>query len=162
MGEEIKKILPVSVAGVIHNNKILLIKRVKQPYKDHWSLLAGKVEFGEHPQEAALREVKEETDLDCEFEEFKGIASEVLHNNNEKVFHSIMYVCKLKPLHTNIVESKEGELRWFGFNELDNIKIIPSDKEMIRRFILKDNKFNLHKIKMTQEGESYILDEFKE
>jgi len=162
MGEENKKLLHVSVAGVVHNDKILLIKRVKNPYKDHWSLPAGKVEFGEHPNEAALREVKEETNLDCDFEGFKGIASEILHKNEEKVFHSVMYVCRLRPLHTNMVETKEGQLKWFGFNELDNINMIPSDRDMIKEFIVKDKNIQLHKIKMIDDNGKYRIEEFRE
>ena len=162
MGEENKIPLYVSIAGIVHDNKILLIKRVKNPYKGLWSLPAGKVEFGEHPEETAIREVKEETNLDCEFEEFKGIASEIIHKGNEKVFHALIYICKLKPLHTNAIEQREGELKWCCFDELDSLKMIPSDREMIKQFILKEGNIKLHKIKMTEENENYILNEFKE
>ena len=43
-------------------------------------------------------------ELDCEFEEFKGVASEIVHKNQEKIVHSILYACKVRPLHTNAVE----------------------------------------------------------
>ena len=83
----------------------------------------GKVDFGEHPEQTVMREIKEETDLDCEFHGLKGMASEIVHNNNEKVAHLVLYVCKLKPIHTNIKMRSEGEIKWFDLGELDNIDI---------------------------------------
>jgi len=160
MGDEKKFPTNVVVGGIIHNNKILLIKRVKEPYLGFWSLPGGKVDFGEHPEEAMLREIKEETDLDCEFEKFKGIASEIVHKDQEKVVHSILYICQVKPLHTNIVEQDEGNLQWFDLDKLDDIKIIPSDNAMVKEFILKDNDFNMHKIKMIDKDGEYIMEEF--
>jgi len=156
------KLLNIAIAAVINNNKILLIKRVKPPYLNFWSMPGGKVDFGEHPEQAALREIKEETGLDCEFQELKGMASEIVHNNQEKVAHFMLYVCKLKPLHTNIQTTKEGNLKWFDLSKLDNINIIPSDISMINKFILKDNKTILHKIKINENNGEYKVEEFKE
>ncbi|TKJ17660.1 hypothetical protein CEE44_03965 [Candidatus Woesearchaeota archaeon B3_Woes] len=165
MGEETSrknynKLISIVISGITNDNKILLIKRVTPPYVGFWSMPGGKIEFGEHPEQTALREIKEETDLDCEFEGFRGIASEIIHNKDDKVAHLMIYVCKLKPLHTNIQATKEGELQWFDINELKNTKIIPSDLSMIKEFLLKDSKVDLHKIKMTEEEGEYRLEEF--
>ena len=48
----------------------------------------------------------------------------------------------------------------FYINNLDNEKIIPSDILMIKEFILKDKKLDIHKIKMKQDGEEYFVEEF--
>ncbi len=45
----------------IEAGKILLIKRAKPPFKHHWCLPGGKVEEGEDFENAALRELEEET-----------------------------------------------------------------------------------------------------
>lgn len=163
MGEEkqnYNKLISIVISGITNDNKILLIKRVTPPYTGFWSLPGGKIEFGEHPEQTALREIKEETNLDCEFQGFKGIASEIVHNKDDKIAHFMIYVCKLKPLHTNIQSKKEGELQWFDMDKLEKEKIIPSDLLMIKEFILKDNKFDLHKIKVTEEDGEYRLEEF--
>jgi 8-oxo-dGTP diphosphatase len=156
------ELLNISIAAVIKNNKILMIKRVKPPYKDFWGMPGGKIDFGEHPEQAALREIKEETNLDCEFEGFKGIASEIVHNNGNKVAHLLLYVCRLKPVHSNVEKTKEGNLKWFDLDEIQSKEIIPSDIEMIKEFILKDNKTNIHKIKMIEDNGKYTVEEFKE
>ena len=43
--------------------RILLVKRAKEPYRGNWQLPGGKIEPMETAEEAAIREVKEETYL---------------------------------------------------------------------------------------------------
>jgi ADP-ribose pyrophosphatase len=50
-------------AVVIKDEKILLIKRNKAPHKDLWAIPGGSVELGETLQEAAEREIHEETGI---------------------------------------------------------------------------------------------------
>lgn len=157
------KLLNIAISAVIDDNKVLLIKRIKPPYAGHWSIPGGKVEFGEHPEEAAVREIKEETNMDCEFEELRGMASEIVHNKNsqEKVAQFMLYVCKLKPLHKNIQMQKEGEVKWFGLEELENINMVPSDLLMLKEFVIQKNSTKLHKIKILEDGDKYEVEEFK-
>jgi len=44
-------------------NRILLVKRAKNPQKDKWCLPGGKVNFGEKSELAIIREIKEELNL---------------------------------------------------------------------------------------------------
>ncbi len=48
-------------AIVIRDNKVLLVKRKQPPGKGLWAIPGGRVELGETLQEAAEREVREET-----------------------------------------------------------------------------------------------------
>lgn len=147
-------------AVIIDDNKILLIRRVKEPYAGYWGMPGGRIEFAEHIEKAAVREFKEETNINTEFEKLCGIASEIVYENNKSKAHFIIFVCKLKHLHTDIIEGKEGKLKWVDINNLDNEKIIPSDILMIKEFVLKDKKLDIHKIKMKQDGEEYFVEEF--
>jgi 8-oxo-dGTP diphosphatase len=51
-------------AVVVRGDKALIIKRAHEPRKGEWSLPGGLLELGESLQDAARREIKEETSLD--------------------------------------------------------------------------------------------------
>ncbi|MFB3926071.1 MAG: NUDIX hydrolase [Syntrophales bacterium] len=55
--------LPVVSSIVVSERKILLVKRGKKPYKGMWCLPTGFAEAGESIEEAALRELREETGI---------------------------------------------------------------------------------------------------
>lgn len=57
-----RPVLGVSVA-IWRDGQVLLVRRGHAPFKDHWSLPGGRVEFGETLHEAARREIAEETGL---------------------------------------------------------------------------------------------------
>lgn len=46
--------------------KILLVRRAFAPERGKWALPAGYIDYGEHPVQAAIREVREETGLEVE------------------------------------------------------------------------------------------------
>ena len=59
---------PIVGVGVVvfRADRVLLIKRAKEPVSDRWSIPGGAQEIGETVREAALREVAEETGLEVE------------------------------------------------------------------------------------------------
>lgn len=55
---------------------VVLIRRGTDPYKGMWALPGGFVEVGETVENAAVREAKEETNLDVELERLVGVYSD--------------------------------------------------------------------------------------
>ena len=53
-------------ALIVHEGKLLLVKRGVDPDKGKWSIPGGAVELGEKMRDAVIREVKEECGLDVE------------------------------------------------------------------------------------------------
>jgi 8-oxo-dGTP diphosphatase len=59
-----RPLVPIAIAVVIHNGKYLLQQRVaQQVLAGKWEFPGGKIEPGETPFAAAVRETREETNL---------------------------------------------------------------------------------------------------
>ncbi|MFX0114549.1 MAG: NUDIX domain-containing protein [Candidatus Hodarchaeota archaeon] len=66
--------LKVGVAAIIEKKaSIWLLQRAHEPFRLKWNLPAGYVEIDEHPSQAVVREVKEETGLDVTMESLINI-----------------------------------------------------------------------------------------
>ncbi|MBC8312240.1 MAG: NUDIX hydrolase [Candidatus Marinimicrobia bacterium] len=54
---------PTATLVCVKEDKLLLVKRAVEPAKGSWGLPGGFIELGETPNEGAIRELKEETNL---------------------------------------------------------------------------------------------------
>jgi ADP-ribose pyrophosphatase YjhB (NUDIX family) len=68
---------PAPAAGVIlvEDGKVLLVRRKFEPKRGMWSIPAGFIEADEDVRECAVREMKEETNLDVELDELFDVYS---------------------------------------------------------------------------------------
>lgn len=100
--------------AVVHNGRILLIKRRKEPFKGQWALPGGFIERNESPEEAVKREVAEETGIEVEVVKMLGILGHP--DRDPRGVLSIVYLCK--PLSTNISPNKEEVegVKWFDIS----------------------------------------------
>lgn len=75
----------VGVGAVIFNdkNEILLILRKKNPEAYKWSIPGGKVEPFEYLEDATIREIKEEIDIDIKIEKLICTAETINIETNE-------------------------------------------------------------------------------
>ena len=70
------KVTRLTVDVVVSDGtKVVLIQRKNEPFQGAWALPGGFVDYGETVEQAALREVKEETGLDVELEGLLGVYS---------------------------------------------------------------------------------------
>lgn len=158
------KELPVAVAiaALIKDNKILLQKRDRGDYIGFLGLPGGKIEKGEHPSEAAVREILEESGIESEFKNHLGFISEHLIEDGNVIQHFLLHVCELEPQNTVIKSNIEGVLEWFNLDNISEIReqIIPSDFLMIEKIILNREKGYYNCI-LEKSGDSYILRQFE-
>ncbi len=65
-----KKQYPIVIALIVNDQNQILIARRNDPElpdaHDKWELVGGKIEYEETPEQAVVREVKEETGLEVE------------------------------------------------------------------------------------------------
>src|SRR6187402_901116 len=74
--EENKNPIPTVDTIIQDDSKVLFIKRVKDPFKGKMVFPGGFIKKGETVEEAAKREVKEETSLDIELDHILGVYSD--------------------------------------------------------------------------------------
>jgi 8-oxo-dGTP diphosphatase len=115
---------------ITQDKKIILVKRVFDPYKDHWALPGGIVEYGETVEDAAIREAKEETGLDIKIEKLIGVYSDP-DRDPRGHFVSVCFLCK--PVGGNLETSEETkEVRTFSKEELKGIKLAFDHGKILR------------------------------
>jgi ADP-ribose pyrophosphatase YjhB (NUDIX family) len=134
--------LSVVIAALLHEGKILLIRRRRGDYVGLWGLPGGKVERGEHLAAASVREIAEESGIEAEFTEYRGIVSELLVENGRVARHFMLHVCELAPRTTAILNEAEGELGWFALGAIAEIRdrVIPSDFLIIEKMVRTTGK----------------------
>lgn len=89
----------VGVGGVvIHRGRVLLIRRGGEPLKGEWSIPGGLVELGEGLEEAARRELKEETGLDVKPLEVLEVFDRIFRERGRVRYHFVIvdFACRLK------------------------------------------------------------------
>jgi ADP-ribose pyrophosphatase YjhB (NUDIX family) len=89
----------VGVGGVvIDRDRVLLIRRGKEPLKGEWSIPGGMLELGEDLAAAVRRELKEETGLEVEPLECILVFDRISHEGERIKYHYVIidYLCRKK------------------------------------------------------------------
>ncbi len=118
-----KKYIKVVGAVIIENNKILCAQRSKSmslPFL--WEFPGGKIEQDESPEEALIRELKEE--MNCVVE----VAEKVTTTVHEYDFATI----ELTTYYTKIIEgdiqlTEHNQIKWLTRSELSSLEWAPAD-----------------------------------
>ena len=80
-----------AAAVVIHDGRVVLIRRGQAPSAGEWSIPGGAVELGESIESALRREVREETGLDIAVGRFLEVFERVEHDDDGAVrFHFVV------------------------------------------------------------------------
>jgi len=87
----------VGVGGVVvHEGRVLLIRRGKQPLYGRWVVPGGTVELGETLTEALVREMREETGLEVEPFELLTVFDRIERDAERVAYHYVIvdYLCR--------------------------------------------------------------------
>jgi len=107
-------------------SEILLVKRAFEPAKGHWCLPGGFLEMHETPEEAALRELREETGLTGRVVHFLGHCSHF-----GTVFGDILLlamVVNIEPGQEIICGDDAAEARYFPITQLPQLAFYCHDR----------------------------------
>ena len=117
------------VAAIINDSKnhIFATQRGYGERKDFWEFPGGKMEDGETPEEALVREIREELSAEISVDNFLCTVE-----YDYPKFHLTMH-CFLCSLLTEVLHLNEHEAaKWLTKDELDGVKWLPADLEVIK------------------------------
>jgi mutator protein MutT len=82
-------------AVVIHEGRVLLIRRGKEPMRGRWLIPGGTVELGETLEEALVREVAEETGLEVRPRDVVLVFDRIQRDGDRVSYHYVIvdYLC---------------------------------------------------------------------
>ncbi len=127
---------PVVGIGVVivHQGKIVLIKRGNEPAKGKWTVPGGLVELGEPMEKTVIREAKEETCLDVENPRLVDVVTQVELDTEGKVkYHYVIIDYLVQVRSGNIQAASDAvELHWVPFDEVENFDLTASFRLFFR------------------------------
>lgn len=125
------KTINVVAAIIIKDNKIFATQRGYGEFKDGWEFTGGKVEQGEAPENAIVREIKEELDTVIEVIEYFDTVEYDYPN-----FHLSMkcYICTVVSGKLELLEHEAA--KWLDKDSLDSVAWLPADLGLVDK--LKD------------------------
>ncbi len=113
----------------------ILIKRKNDPYKDCWALPGGFVEYGESVENAAIREAKEETNIDVELKDLVNVYS---NPDRDPRGHTITIAFTAKgDIKTMKADDDACDIDIFSPEDLDKINIAFDHDKIIKDCLIK-------------------------
>ena len=116
----------VVAAIIIKNGKVLATQHGYGDFKGGWEFPGGKIDAGETPEEALIREIKEELDTEVEIIELLDTVEYDYPN-----FHLSMdcFICNIKS--GDLVLKEHEAAQWLTKETLDSVNWLPADLGLI-------------------------------
>lgn len=122
------KVIQAAAAIIKDQDKIFATQRGYGEFKDGWEFPGGKMEPGESPKQALIREIKEELDTEIEV----GELVETVEYDYPQ-FHLTMhcYFCTVKS--ADLVLREHEAAKWLTKETLNSVDWLPADLGLIER-----------------------------
>ena len=119
------------VAAIIRKgDEIFATQRGYGDFKDWWEFPGGKMESGETPEEALVREIREELDTEISVDKFIHTV-EWDYPKFHLTMHCFMCSLKTDALHLNEHEAA----RWLNKEGIHSVKWLPADELLLPRIV---------------------------
>ncbi len=127
IGDNMKTVRVVA-AIIIDDGKVFATQRGYGEFKDGWEFPGGKIDAGETPEEALIREIKEELDTEIVVKELLDTVE-----YDYPKFHLSMdcFICKIKS--GELVLKEHEASKWLTKETLDSVEWLPADLGLIEK-----------------------------
>lgn len=116
------KTIRVSAAVLHHDGMVYATRRAYGAFKGYWEFPGGKQEEGESGEEAIVREIKEELQVDIEVGKFLCC---VEYQYPEFFLIMDCYLCTLSS--GKLTLSVHDDAKWLSMAEIDTVDWLPAD-----------------------------------
>lgn len=124
------KVIEVAAAVIRKGNQILATQRGYGEFKGGWEFPGGKIEAGETPQQALVREIEEELEIEIEVGD---LIDTVEYDYPE--FHLTMHCfwCTVKS--GDLVLKEHEAARWLTEETLYSVEWLPADLGVVEKIL---------------------------
>ena len=122
------KTVSVVAAVIKDKDRIFATARGYGEYKGWWEFPGGKIEQGETPQQALIREIKEELDTEIRVGELIDIIE-----YDYPTFHLSMDCFWAEVVAGNLVLKEAAAAKWLTKETLDSVEWLPADITLIEK-----------------------------
>jgi 8-oxo-dGTP diphosphatase len=122
-------------AVILHDDKVLLVRRGQSPSFGKWTLPGGLVELGETTREAIAREILEECAIKIRVVDVAGVIDRIVKDDRGRVrYHYVLVDYLAYPESTDVAAGSDAaEAEWFAIDRLAELDTTQGLLDMIRR-----------------------------
>ena len=124
-------------AIVLDDDRVLLVKRGREPLKGEWSVPGGAVEIGEALKTAIAREVREETSLEVEVGPIVEVLDRIDHDADGQVqYHYVLVDFLCRPSGGVVCCASDADAaEWVPLNRLAQYGVAERTVSVIRKAV---------------------------
>ncbi len=132
-----KKIVVGVGVFIRDNDKVLLIRRSRDPGKGKWAIPGGRLRFGEKVKDAAIREIEEETGLKIEITKLIDVVDVFTRDSKGKLKeHFVIVDFEGRVIGGELRASSDAlEARWVNKSLIHEYELTESTAKFLKQYL---------------------------